>query len=965
MGQARQTSTTFYRISVAIAWSVIAVVLAIAVHMEFSRLEHEALRIARERGRTLFQLIQTTREWNARHGGVYVPVGPLAEPNPYLKVPDRDIVTLDGKRLTLINPAYMTRQIADLTQRGGGATIHITSLVPIRPGNAPDDWERIALQAFERGTPEFLEAMTLDGKPVHRYMAPLMVDKVCLKCHEAQGYRVGDVRGGISVTMPAVQAEASVAESRATTLATAALAFVVLGGLSHRMLYRNRRMVQRLSTLARHQEQEIEQRTSELERERSRYQAMAELSSDWFWEQDEHFRFVRFSGDHYHKGGLPTDQLIGHTRWEVPLIGVSDEALAAHRATLEAHQPFEGFEYQILNRQGELRWYRASGQPQFARDGRFLGYVGTGLDVTARKRREQMLRTLTEDTATVSGPAFFDVLVTRLRGALDVRYCYAARAEPGGTIRTIALADGLGERQSLEYGLAGTPCARVMAGHLTVHPEGVRIAFPAAGILAELAAESYIGVPIQGATGRPMGVLAAVDTRPIRIERDLNELMRIFAARAALEFERMDGERALRESERLLKQAEQIAGVGSWEMDFSDHSLTWSEETYHMFAVDRRSFDSSYEGFLARVHPADRPLVDATFQAAVRDHLPYEVEHRILLPDGGERTVLERGEILYGDDGRPRRAQGMVQDVTLRRAAEEQLRLAARVFSATHDGVAITDTAGNIVDVNPALCRQSGYTRQELLGHNPRIFMSGRHDRRFFEQLWSDLHARGHWEGEIWNRRKDGSVAPERVSITAVRDDNGRVIHYIGVYTDISSLKAQQQRLEQEAHHDALTGLPNRRLLLDRLRQAIAQSERSRLTLAVAFIDLDDFKPVNDRFGHDAGDLLLQEVARRLSHAVRGGDTVARLGGDEFVLALVGVHHLREIEDTLRRVLDDIRRPYLVADQQVTVGASIGVAVYPDDGGDPEVLLQHADIAMYECKHEGRNGYRLYRGMSD
>ena len=235
--------------------------------------------------------------------------------------------------------------------------------------------------------------------------------------------------------------------------------------------------------------------------------------------------------------------------------------------------------------------------------------------------------------------------------------------------------------------------------------------------------------------------------------------------------------------------------------------------------------------------------------------------------------------------------------------------------------------------------------------------------------MWQALNQHGHWQGEFWNRHKDGSLYAAASTINALRDAAGQVTHYVSVFSDITERKHQQEqleRLERLAHFDPLTGLPNRALLADRLQQGLARAQRARQGLAVCFMDLDGFKAVNDAHGHDAGDDLLAEVARRLQGSIRAGDTAARLGGDEFVLLLGGLHHPRECEDTARRVLHAVALPIEVEGHTVHVSASMGISVFPRDGSDAEQLLRQADQAMYQAKQRGRNRYVLYApGMAD
>jgi diguanylate cyclase (GGDEF)-like protein/PAS domain S-box-containing protein len=288
-------------------------------------------------------------------------------------------------------------------------------------------------------------------------------------------------------------------------------------------------------------------------------------------------------------------------------------------------------------------------------------------------------------------------------------------------------------------------------------------------------------------------------------------------------------------------------------------------------------------------------------------------------------------------------------------------RLSASVFDNTNEGILIADAERRILRVNAAFTEITGYSAAEVVGRTPSLLRSGVHDEAFYAAMWRALAARGYWRGEIWNRRKNGELYAEMLDINTVLDDNGKVSHYIGVFGDISDLKATERRLETMAHFDRLTGLPNRSLLMDRLGQSIARAERSGNRLAVGFLDLDGFKPVNDTCGHEVGDQLLIQVAERLGNAVRTGDTVARLGGDEFILLIDELKGLGEIAPTMERVLTAIAEPYTVDGHTLVVTASIGVAVYPTDGDNPRTLLAHADQAMYEAKAGGRNVYLPYR----
>ncbi len=311
---------------------------------------------------------------------------------------------------------------------------------------------------------------------------------------------------------------------------------------------------------------------------------------------------------------------------------------------------------------------------------------------------------------------------------------------------------------------------------------------------------------------------------------------------------------------------------------------------------------------------------------------------------------LESGELV-----------AIYRDVTKRKRYEKKLRLAASVFQHSQEGIIITDPQNNIIDANPACSQLTGYSRQELIGENPGLLSSGRQSGPFYQAMWASLSQHGHWQGELLNRRKNGEIYTELLSIDAVHDEQGELQYYVGVFSDISYLKEQEQALQRMAYSDALTGLPNRLLLHDRMEQAIRQAQRHDSLVAVCYLDLDGFKPVNDRYGHEAGDEVLVAVSERLQKVLRTEDTVARLGGDEFVLLVQDIKSVRELETMLDRILSQLSQPYTLSKgQPVVVTASIGIALYPLDDVDPDTLLRHADQAMYLAKKQGKNGYSYF-----
>lgn len=307
----------------------------------------------------------------------------------------------------------------------------------------------------------------------------------------------------------------------------------------------------------------------------------------------------------------------------------------------------------------------------------------------------------------------------------------------------------------------------------------------------------------------------------------------------------------------------------------------------------------------------------------------------------------------------------LVSDVTERQQMLARLRQQAMVFSSTEEGVVITDAHGCVLDANPAFERITEYPLAELHGRNMRIVQSGRHDRAFYRGMWKVLAETGRWHGEIWNRRKGGDVFLEWISICAVKDDHGQVVNYVGTAIDISRMRHAQTELERLAHHDGLTDLPNRQVLMARLEHALGRARRHAGLGAVLFMDLDRFKQVNDSFGHKAGDDLLQAVASRIKERLRESDTFARLGGDEFVILLEDIAQPKAAATLAQDVVRQMAIPFdLPGGVQAQIGASVGIALFPRDGSRAAELVERADQALYEAKRAGRGDYRFYDGTA-
>lgn len=683
------------------AYLLVALLCGVGISMEFAQIDDNIETLARERGSVLFRLVELTRDWNAKHGGVYVRVTESTQPNPYLKHPKRDLLTTDGVQLTMVNPAFMTRQIAEIAEQADGVKFHITSLNPIRPANAPDPWELEALKSFEDGKREVLSLQATEKGLMHRYMAPLLVKKPCLTCHADQGYKLGDIRGGISVSMPAEKMLSVRSNQRHQIMLVFGAGALMIALLMHFVIRRSRQHFLHLKAVTAGQEQLIAERTQAL--------------------------------------SAANEQLIGEVaerkRKEIQI----SESEARYRSVIETSQ----------------------------------------------------------NAILIMQAPDFDIVFANEQGAALV---------------------GLTPSQMMDRPILDFVCQQDRS------------------MVAERLARRARGEPV---------------SPTVRVH-----------------FCRLDGSRI------------RVGDV-------------------HVARIESAS---EYPQWVLSVH-----------------------------------------------------------DVTNRLANERALQISAAVMENAAEGIVVTDAQNRIIQVNPAFSAITGYRPQEVLGKDPRLLGSGRHESSFFREMWETLEREGHWAGEIWNRRPDGTVYVVWLAISAIRgegvESGGR---HVATFIDITQRKEVEELLRHRAQSDPLTDLPNRTLFYDRLQVALTHARRYSEEFALLYIDLDHFKIVNDTLGHAAGDELLIEASHRLTQAVRQSDTVARLGGDEFAVILPKTGSQSEIEEVAQRVVETMVRPFLLSAGTINISASVGVAIYPQHGDDLEAIRASADAALYSVKQSGRNGYRLY-----
>jgi len=631
-------------------------------------------------------------------------------------------------------------------------------------------------------------------------------------------------------------------------------------------------------------------------------------------------------------------------------------------------------EYRLRDGSGGWRWVEDHTWIERAADGTPLAFNGILIDVSERKRAELGLELAATTVPALLDPEHFDSVLVQVLERLGI----GMGADRVYVFQMHSGADGLATHasQRFEWCKAGIApqidnpdlqdlpmdsefprwlkllqADQAICCSVAELPANERELLAAQGIL------SLLIVPVN-LSGRLWGFFG-IDA--VHCRRDWTpaeeRVLRLIAAALGASIEQGRSVDTLRRAEELSRLALGAAEAGVWEW-IDPHSSTFSPETFRILGLSPET-TPNFANWLAIVHPDDRQWVQTEAEAAFAQSRSLAMEYRIIDPDGRVRWIHAIGKPRIGNGIRG--MIGVIFDIDARKKTQERLRLSAAVMESTRDGVIVTDLGASIVSVNRAYCEITGYSEQELLGQNPRMLQSGRHDENFYSLMWTSLAHYGFWQGEIWSRRRTGEIYPEWLTLTGVQDESGRVTHYVGVVTDMSRLKQTEAQLARLAHYDPLTSLPNRLLALSRLEFAVERAERGGGRLAVLVVDMDRFKTVNDSLGHEIGDELLVAVAERLRHAVAHSNTVARLGGDEFLIIVEYISGARVAADIAREVLESLRIPFrLPSTHEVFVDASIGISVFPEDGTTVNDLIRNADAALYRAKDLGRNTFHFF-----
>lgn len=445
-----------------------------------------------------------------------------------------------------------------------------------------------------------------------------------------------------------------------------------------------------------------------------------------------------------------------------------------------------------------------------------------------------------------------------------------------------------------------------------------------------------------------------------RVRERTLEIMKVNEELHGEVIERNKAYQELKKSEARLYEAQHIAKIGNWEWNIATDDIIWSDQIYKITGIHPSTQGITFNDMLEIVIQEDRPAVKAKIEQALRDGQPYDIEHRVVRGDGQLRYIHQQGQIEFDGTGKALRIAGTFQDITQRYQTEEKMRKLSGAVEQIADAVMITDSDGVIEYVNPAFETMTGYKKAEMLGNMPGIMKSGKQSTAFYARMWQTILAGEVFNDVIINRKKSGELYYEEKTITPQKDQHANIIHFISTGKDVTDRIKAQEHLHHLAHHDALTGLPNRVLLQDRLSQALARGHWRGRNIAVMFMDMDRFKVVNDTLGHDAGDELLKIVSQRLLACIREGDTVARLGGDEFAIILNDIASPDDVLPIAEKMITSLSEPVEIKNQELFITSSIGISLFPRDGDDSSELLKKADVAMYRAKSRGKDNYQLY-----
>ena len=572
----------------------------------------------------------------------------------------------------------------------------------------------------------------------------------------------------------------------------------------------------------------------------------------------------------------------------------------------------------------------------------------------------RILVELSNATSSKIGDEYFNSVVKHLAESLSMDIVFIGELTNNATqVRTRSMYSNNQIVDNIVYDLADTPCDHVAGKEACVYRNNVQHAFPKDIMLQEMGIESYMGAPLFSTTGKPIGLIVVLNTKPIKNEALIETYFELVVDRIGAEFERFTAVNSLIAQEKKLRDLVFCSSDFIWEVD---EKLIYTEVHY----VKNGLLGYSPKEMLGKTPFDFMPLLEREsvfkkFKVLLDKRESFSNLLNLNIHKNGHNVYLETsGTPIFNELGEFKGYRGIDKDITDRKNKELALELSEKVLETANEAVMVTDAAHNIIKVNQAFENITGFSETEALGNKPSILKSGYHNSDFYLEMQETLAREEKWDGEIWNRRKNGEIYPEWLTISAIKTNKNAIEGYVSLFNDISRRKKIEDKLKHQANYDALTGLANRNLLADRFSRAISRGERENKLVALLFIDLDKFKQVNDSLGHTYGDKLLKDAAKRISTHLRLADTAARLGGDEFAVILPDAENLYQIEVTVHKLLKVLAKSYIIDNHEVFISASIGITISPHDGTDINDLLRNADTAMYKAKEAGRNTFRLF-----
>ena len=642
-----------------------------------------------------------------------------------------------------------------------------------------------------------------------------------------------------------------------------------------------------------------------------------------FW-KDKNLRYLGCNTAFSKDAGQPSpDGIIGKLDSDLSWKEQSELYQADDRSVIESGQARLAFEEPQSTPKGDTIWLRTSKLPLYDMAGDTLGLLGIYEDITHQKKIENELG-LSKTFIEKSKTAFYRISPT---GQVQYVNEYACRS--------------LGYTKDELVGM---------------YPWEFDPDFPASAwpnVWNKLLKNEVVNIETRHR--RKDGTIFDVDVTGHYISVNGEEFSFTFVQDIT---ERKQAEKALRQKEGYQQALLDNFPFEVWLKDTDSRFLAVNQVLSDSLGssskdalIGKNDFDIASHDLAELYRKDDLQVMESRQQKIVEEIVAHD--KNIKWVETFKAPVIDKAGELLG-------TVGFSRNISERKAFEAELRIAAIAFE-SQEGMIITDANNIILKINQSFTQMTGYTEKEAVGQKMHLLKSGIQDASFYAEMWRSINNTGSWQGEIWNRRKNGEIYPEWLTITAVMDEEGIITHYVGTMLDITARKEIERKIQHLAHHDALTDLPNRTLLTDRLNQALAQVRRQDNMLALMFLDLDKFKPVNDILGHDIGDLLLKEVANRLLSCVkRQSDTVSRVGGDEFVVLLSRIESEGDVEIIAKNILDTINQPFNIRQHSINISSSIGIAIYPKHGIDAISLMKNADNAMYQAKKSGRNCVRFY-----